>query len=203
MGNEKIKNLVKGMMFGLVVVLLASANIGCSKKKSNGNPNAGWWGGGYGYGGPGYGGYGAISNVGAGIDQAGRYMVILAASTQADPMYGMGSGPAFVEGEMRVAAPLVCGGMNQGLALPPDIYRLIPANSTPGYLDVDMLTGVTLIAQGAYAQAMIRIDYARYFQTNVCGFEGMMGQLDIVDVNGFRCGLLTGFTDMAAGQMCY
>jgi hypothetical protein len=202
MGNEKIKNLLKGMMFGLVVVLLASANIGCSKKKSNGNPNLGWRGG-YGYGNPGYGGYGAISNVGAGVDQGGRYMVILAASTQTDPMYGMGSGPAFVEGEMRVHAPLVCGGMNQGLVLPPDQYRLIPANNQPGYLDVDMLTGVTLIAQGAYAQAMIRIDYARYFQTNVCGFEGMMGQLDIVNVNGFNCGLLTGFTDMGAGQMCY
>jgi len=201
MRNVQLKGLVKGALFGLLIIALAFSAIGCSSKKNSGqNPNTGWWGGGYAPGMPSYGG-GTIGMVGAGMDQGGRYMVILAASTHGNNM-GTGTGPATVEGQMQVYAPIVCGGMNQGLTLPAGVYQLFPQNGQQAFLDVDWLTGAHLVAQGQYAQAIIRVDYARYFNTRVCGYQGMMGQLDIVAVNGYTCGVLTGFTDQVGAQMC-
>lgn len=202
--NEKTKNLVKGIVFGLFVVALLALVTGCDKKKSNNNTAAGWWGNGYGYGHPGYGGYGSVSNISAGVDMSGRFMLILETAT--DPYQtGYGTSEAYVRGEMRVYTPIACLQTQWGapaMGLDAGVYRLEPYNG-PAILNVDLLTNVALVASGPYSQALVTIPYARFFQTNVCGFEGMMGLLNVEQINGQPCGLSMGFTDqMTNPGMC-
>jgi hypothetical protein len=199
--NEMLKNFIKGMSFGLFVVAVMFSTVGCDKKKSDSNANRnGWWGGQYGYGGGGYNGYGNVSNISAGIETSGRYMIILETATDPGTSGGFGYGQAYVQGEMQVNTPIGCG--YTGAGLDPDIYQLVPYNGGAAQLNVDLLTNVVLIARGRYSEAIVTIPYARFFQTNVCGFEGMMGSLTIESINGYSCRLSTGFTDQGANQAC-
>lgn len=203
--DEKLNNLVKGVTFGLIVWALIILVTGCSKKDSKSGasqPRYGYGTGVYGAGRPGYNGNGVISSVSAGIDNNGQYMLILALST--DPVQPYGT-PAYVEGELHVAQPIGCPQMigYPPVGLNPDIYQLTPYNGQPvSMIGVDFISNAVLVAQGRSGlQALVTVPYAKIFNTNVCGFDGMMGQLKIEQINGMNCGLLTSFTDQQA-NMC-
>lgn len=201
--NEKTKNFIKGLVFGAVVVALLAATVGCGKKKSGSSSDSyNRYGGRYGQGTPGYGGAGVINGVSAGFDNGGQYLLILATSSNINTGNNFGSGAVFVEGELEVFNGMGCPmtGMQTGLA--PGIYQLLPYNGSQAMLDIDFLTNAVVEARGPSGSAILTIPYARIFQTNVCGMDGMMGSMVVEDVNGYRCGLSTGFSDMAAGGMC-
>ncbi|OFZ12049.1 MAG: hypothetical protein A2Z20_07405 [Bdellovibrionales bacterium RBG_16_40_8] len=197
--NKKLKDFIKGVAFGVVVIALAMASAGCGKKNkgSSVNRNPYWWGGGYQSGGLGYNG-GSINGVSGGIDYNGQYMVILATSTQSDQM---GYGQSYVQGEIQIYSPMGCL-YNGNVGLNPGIYQLSPLNNTPASFSNGLLSGATLLASGPGGQAVITIPYASFFQTNVCGLQGMAGILNIEEGNRVACGLSTGFTDQIDVGMC-
>lgn len=189
--NEKNKNLVKGKIFGLLIAVFATLVVGCGKDKAKNNNDYNGFGSRFGYGGVGYNGYGQVSNVMAGVDNSGQFMVILA--TSSNQSMGYGGGPGFVEGELRLFAPIACLSMSMGLN--PGLYQLIPPTNSPNAYDVSMLQNVQLLARGPGGEALITVPYAVAFQTNVCGFNGMQGSIMIQSVNGVPCGRQLFFTD--------
>jgi hypothetical protein len=196
--SEKTINFIKSLAFGAVVVALMAVTVGCKKEKGSGS--AGYRPG-YGYGNPGYNSNGAINNVSAGMDEAGRYLLILATSGNS-AQSGYYSGPTYVEGELRVFNGFGCPltGMQTGLM--PGLYQLRPYGESQAFLDVDLLQNAKVEAFGPGGSAIITIPYARTFSTNVCGMNGMMGLMTVEAVNGYPCGVSSGFTDMAPGGSC-
>lgn len=190
------------LITAMTLVVVTLFGLGCADRNRNsGNPSLAvgnrWWNGGYNYGQPGFGGFGVVNGVAAGIETGGRAMLILQFATQSNSssVYG----PAMVDGELQVYQPLVClngNGMRTG------IYQLYPANGAAASLAVDFASNIALIAQGPGGQALITIPYARIFTTQVCGFSGMMGSMNIEQVNGMLCGLATGFTDQTSYNYC-
>lgn len=194
--NEKVQNFIRGLFFGLVIAVLAVLIVGCGKDKAkNNNGYYNGYGGGYGYGyGNGYGGTGynggQISQVSAGVDSNGQFLLILA--TSSDPSTG-GTGPGYVEGELRLFAPMPCLSMSMGLN--PGLYQLIPPSNSPNTYSAGMLQNVQMIARGPGGEALVTVPYASIFQTNVCGYTGMMGSIVVQSVNGVACGKQLFFTD--------
>ena len=196
--NKKLQDFIKGAAFGIFVVAAMLASSGCGKKSGNSNKaNPYWWGNGYQYGGPGYNG-GVINGTYAGMDYNGQYMVILATSINSDPM---GSGQAYVKGQLRIYSPMGCL-FNNFAGLNPGIYNLTPYNGAPAAFNNGLLSGATLLASGPGGQAVVTIPYVSFFQTNVCGLTGAAGILNIEEVNHMNCGLSTGFTDQIDVGMC-
>lgn len=191
--TEILQNFLKGMLFGFVSLTIAATLIGCGKSRDNNDNNyprgAGWWGGGYGYGGPGYNGYGQITDVSAGVDNEGRFMVILAGSV--DQSY---SGVGYVEGELRLYMPMPCI-TSPGIGLNAGVYQLIPYSQSPSGYYMGGFQNVQLIARGPGGEALVTIPYAYNFHTNVCGFDGMQGSLYVQSVNGMQCGRQLFFSD--------
>ncbi len=199
--NEKTKNFLKGIVFGAVVVALLAVTVGCSKKKGNQTPNPYGGGYGYGYGNPNYNGYGTSNGVSAGLDNGGQFMLILATNGPQAPG-GYGAGPVHVEGELHIFNGMGCPMTGMQTGLMPGRYQLIPYNGSQAMLDVDLLTNAVVEARGPSGSVILTIPYARTFQTNVCGMDGMMGMMAIEAVNGYPCGISAGFSDNAAGGMC-
>ncbi len=113
----------------------------------------------------------------------------------------LGSSSNYVEGELRVYAPITC--LNMGIGLMPGIYQLQPHNAGGGQVSTNGMQNVTLIARGPGGEALITIPYAYSFNSNVCGFQGMQGSLMIQQAMGGQCGRQLFFSDQATNaQMC-
>jgi hypothetical protein len=201
--DTKLKNLLKGMLFGSVVVAMLVLTVGCGDKKKSSNNNSGrrgWWGGSYNPNSPGFTpGYDS-QMVTAGGSPNGEYMVILAISS--DPNAGsFGSSEAWVEGELNVQAPIGCP-MNMNIGLDPDVYELMPYQNRPAFMSAGMLSNVFLVARGRYSEALVSVPYATSLSSNVCGFRGMVGALTVHEIDGYQCGMNLQFTDRINPGIC-
>jgi hypothetical protein len=151
-----IKNLLNVMLFGILVVMLMLATVGCDKKKS-GNTNRFYcppgqfcgYPGQPGYGQPGYG----QGIVGLGYDQSSGSSVFLEFVIQGaqytNPYYA--NGQAYVYGQVDMLSGQCNGGFVQ-----PDTYQL--QSQYPATIQNGVVSNVQLIGIGMQTRQQIQVN---------------------------------------------
>ena len=195
MRNSNFKNLMNGMLFGVLVVMLMIATVGCDKKKSNNNgfrhcqpgqfcQNPGGF--------PGQPGFGN-GVVGFGYDTNSGSQVYLEFVSQ----QGQFGGSCYVSGQTYVYGQIDTNGINcqNGGYIPADSYELssqFPANAQNG-----VVGNTQLVGYGYYGdQITVSVSFAT-MQCPMGGFYNgehlpLSASLTITSVNGMPCNAFMG-----------
>lgn len=195
-----LKNLMNGMLFGALVVMLMLATVGCDKKKSSNNAR---YNGGFcvpgqicqqpgfpgqpGFGQPGYG----QGIVGLGYDQMSGSPVFMefvtAQQGYQDPYFA--SGQTYVYGQIDLNNGMQCG--FTGGWIQPDSYSL--ESQYPSNIQNGVLSNAQLIGRGLYGnQITVNVSYAT-MQSPYGGvgsgsqYLPLMASMTITTANGVPC----------------
>jgi hypothetical protein len=186
--KEQVRNFIKGMTFGLLVVMVMFTTAGCPSSDNNGNSNRNrdFFRNDYRYGGPGFGGFGGVGFVGMGTDtQQGTQIILEVAQENYNSGIGFGSGPAMVMGEMNVQMPIMC---NMGGALEPGYYEIQPMGNNTAVAFGELLQYAQVVAFGRFGEAVLEINNGYFFRGRTGDYDGLQAQVTVVSVNGYPCG---------------
>jgi hypothetical protein len=175
-----LRNFISGVIFGLVVVVIMSFTVGCSKSSGGGSGKFGW---------------GASYN---GVPSIGQFMANSISGAQLAVQFNTSSvslvGPVYTNGELYIAAGgITCNGGGAFGALAPGVWTIDATNQIAAEMHGDFITDVSLTAYGPVHQvARIEID-----QVNLT----VPGDAGYLYSTGYSCTGAGGFNEMYANHM--
>jgi hypothetical protein len=146
-------------------------------------------------GGSGYGSYGPAISSAIGYESNGRAELYLEFSSSTGASYGQ----TFAQGELNVTQPIAClggyGGIETGR------YQVVPYQNTAANMESGMVTGLRLVALGR-SEVVIDIPWVILNRGSVCGYDGLVGSMSFVQVNGYACQAYSGLVDNIGFNGC-
>jgi hypothetical protein len=220
LNNKKVKpqykNLVSGMLFGVLLSLVLVAIVGCGRNDNNGAGVIGGPGafpGGFPPGGmfPGGGGFGGGPLIGAALGNAPAQGMQLAlqfqAASVAPSQPSFASGQALAFGELFVLQPTQCLGFGGFIA--PGQYMV--QSMQPGFFNNGLIQNMQLVAMGPGGQIQMAISVASILPSapkNIsCNgmqmFDELAGSIMIQAVNGMPCNMGVYVQTLGVPNVCF